>query len=301
MNGPETIRALGLDPSRRVALLHADDVGMCHGANASFLDLFRAGALTCGSVMVPCPWFPEIARAAAEDPSLDLGVHLTLTSEWAGYRWGPLTRQPKSSGLIDDEGYFHRQVAPLAAGVVAEAAEEEMRAQVERALAFGITPTHIDTHMGAALCPPLVDAYCRVGLDYRLPVLLPRRGDTYARVLRADPEAAALWCEAAARLEADGMPLVDDFRMTPGVPTEESDAAYRELVETLPDGMTFVALHPNVPGDIETVVPPRAHYRTDEHRILGDGSMARWLDQAGVQTIGTRALHELYLRNLAEA
>lgn len=297
----DLVRALGLDPARRVALLHADDVGMCHGANASFLELFRAGHLTCGSVMVPCPWFPEIGRIAAEDPSLDLGVHLTLTSEWSGYRWGPLTRQPKSSGLVDDEGYFHRQVAPLAAVVAADAAEDEMRAQVDRALAFGIAPTHIDTHMGGALCPPLVDAYCRVGRDYRLPVLLPRRGDYYARVLRSAPEAIALWQEAAARLEAEGMPLVDDFRMTPGVATEESDAAYRELVETLPEGVTFVAVHPNTPGDIETIVPPRAHYRTDEHRIFGDGSMARWLAGSDVQTTGTRALHDLYLKRLASA
>lgn len=296
MNGPELVRALGLDPTHRVAMLHADDVGMCHGANSAYVELFRAGRLDCGSVMVPCPWFPEIGRIAAEDRSLDLGVHLTLTSEWAGYRWGPLTRQPKSSGLVDDEGYFHRQVAPLAAVVVAEAAEEEMRAQVERALAFGMKPTHIDTHMGAALCLPLVEAYCRVGRDYRLPVLLPRRGEYYGRVLKADPAAAEKWAEAFARLEDEGMPLVDDFRMTPGMPSEESDAAYRDLVETLPEGITFVALHPNSPGDIETIVPPRAHYRTDEARLLGSGAIAGWLDEAGIQTVGMRALHDLYRR-----
>ncbi len=301
MNGDELVRALGLDPSRRVALLHADDVGMCHGANASFVELSGKGALTCGSVMVPCPWFPEIARLAAEDPSLDLGVHITLTSEWTGYRWGPLTRQPKSSGLIDDEGYFHRQVAPLAAAVVPDAAEEEMRAQIDRAISFGIAPTHIDTHMGAALCPPLVDAYCRVGIDYGLPVLVPRRGEYYARVLRADPSAAGIWAEALARLDRAGMPLVDDFRMTPGASSEESDAAYCKLVRDLPAGVTFVAVHPNTSGDIETIVPPRAHYRTDEHRIFGNGSMARWLAESEVQTIGTRALHELYRKTLGVA
>ena len=87
MTGTELIRDLGLDPARRVALLHADDVGMCHGANTSFIDLSRAGHLTCGSVMVPCAWFPEIGRIAAEDPSLDLGVHLTLTSGSRPTRW----------------------------------------------------------------------------------------------------------------------------------------------------------------------------------------------------------------------
>ena len=102
-----------------------------------------------------------------------------------------------------------------------------------------------------------------------------------------------VWEKALADLEAAGMPLVDDFRMTPGVPHEESDAAYRDLVETLPDGITFVALHPNMSGDIETIVPPRAHFRTDEVRLLGSGKIKAWLDAANVQTIGMRPLRDL--------
>lgn len=295
MNSHDLLIRLGFASGQRVAILHADDVGMCHGANAAFLDLARAGHLTCGSVMMPCPWSPEIARTAAEDRTLDLGVHLTLTSEWAGYRWGPLTRAGKASGLVDDEGYFHRTVAALVQGVVAEAAEEEMRAQIDRALAFGIDVTHLDTHMGAALSPPLIEAYCRIGRDYRLPVLLPRRADHYARVLRLDCLGAnQALSDAAKQLEEVGVPLVDDFRMTPGVASEDSTAAYRELVETLPDGITFVALHPNMSGDIETIVPPRAHYRIDEVRLLGGGAIAGWLEANGIGTIGLRPLRDLY-------
>ena len=96
------IHRLGLEPARRGVILHADDVGMCHGANTAFVELSRIGALTCGSVMVPCPWFPEIAHIAAAETTLDLGVHLTLTSEWPSYRWGPLTRAGAGSGLVDD-------------------------------------------------------------------------------------------------------------------------------------------------------------------------------------------------------
>lgn len=301
MSGSPTLARLGLDPAGRAAILHADDVGMCHGANAAFLELFRKGALTSGSVMVPCPWFPEIARIAAEEPSLDLGIHLTLTSEWRGYRWAPLTRATASSGLIDDEGYLPLTVAALAARVHPDAAEAEMRAQVDRALAFGMEPTHIDTHMGAALAPPLVEAYCRVGRDYGLPVLLPRRGARYAKVLKLDgPEAAARWSEALDGLGRDGVPLVDDFAMTPGAPHAESEAAYRDLVETLPEGLTFVALHPNTPGDIETIIPPRAHFRTDEYALLGDGRIAAWLAAADIATIGMRPLLTL-MRHGAEA
>jgi predicted glycoside hydrolase/deacetylase ChbG (UPF0249 family) len=294
VSGEDLLSKLGLDPARRTAILHADDVGMCHGANAAFVELSRKGMLTCGSVMVPCPWFPEIAGIASDDSGLDLGVHLTLTSEWSGYRWGPLTRAPPSSGLVDEDGYFPRNVAALVERVEPEAAEAEMRAQLERALSFGIDVTHLDTHMGAAVSVPLVEAYCRIGREYRLPMLLPRRGDEYARVLKLDtPETLARWRGAIERLDEDGVPLVDDFAMTPGVPAGESDAAYRRLVENLPDGLTFVALHPNTPGDIETIIPPKAHFRTDEYRLLGTGAIKAWLDDGRVQTIGMRALRDL--------
>src|SRR5262245_4660966 len=95
----------------RTVILHVDDVGMCHGANRAYLELARAGAVTSGSVMVPCPWFPEIAEAAAADGSLDLGVHLTLTAEWPHYRWRPISTSSPASGLLDDDGYFPRNCA----------------------------------------------------------------------------------------------------------------------------------------------------------------------------------------------
>ncbi|MBZ8134950.1 polysaccharide deacetylase family protein [Afifella sp. IM 167] len=300
MERAEILRRLGLDPARRAAILHEDDAGMCHGANTAFVELSKAGALTSGSVMVPCPWFPEMARLAYRDDSLDLGIHLTLTSEWAGYRWGPLTRAGRASGLVDEEGYFHRTVAALGEKVEPEAAEAEMRAQIERARAFDIDATHIDTHMGAALHPRLAEIYFRLGEEYRLPVLLPKRAESYARVLKYEPdEVLPIWSAAAERLEEQGVPLVDDFDMTPGVASADSEAAYRRLVEELPEGLTFVALHPNAPGDIETIVPPRAHFRTDEYRLLGEGRMAEWLEAAGVQTLGMRPLRELYRENLA--
>jgi predicted glycoside hydrolase/deacetylase ChbG (UPF0249 family) len=139
--------ALGFAPEDRIVIPHQDEVGRCHGSNRAFLDLARDGFVSCGSVMVPCPWFPEIAQAAAADPALDLGIHLTLTSEWPNYRWRPISTTSPSSGLVDPDGYMWHRVAPLREHVVPEAAETEMRAQIERALAAGLDPTHLDTHM----------------------------------------------------------------------------------------------------------------------------------------------------------
>ncbi len=128
-------RTLGVE---RAAIFHVDDVGMCHGANRGFLTLAERGFVTCGSVMVPCPWFREIAEAAAADPALDLGVHLTLTSEWEHYGWVPISTVSRASGLIDDDGFFWRDVASLRRHLVPEAADAELRA--DRAGAVGRNP-----------------------------------------------------------------------------------------------------------------------------------------------------------------
>ncbi|HEX2886849.1 polysaccharide deacetylase family protein [Vineibacter terrae] len=284
----------GPDPSPkpRSAILHVDDVGMCHGANRAFLELARAGAITSGSVMVPCPWFPEIAEAAAADRGLDLGVHLTLTAEWPHYRWRPISTSSPASGLLDDDGYFPRNCAALRRRVVPEAAAIEMRAQIDRALAAGIDVTHIDTHMGAAFAPGLLEAYLQLGRDYDLPILLPRDLDSYFSVLNVGDVEHARLTVAIQDLDAAGRPVVDTFRMTPGVPSSEVDAAYRSLLTELPPGLTYVALHCNAPGDIEAIVPPRAHWRTDEHHLFGGGRPRRWMEEAGIAAVGFRTIRD---------
>jgi hypothetical protein len=239
--------------------------------------------------MVPCPWFREIAMAAAADASLDLGVHLTLTSEWPHYRWGPISTVSRASGLIDSEGYFWRNCLDLRAHVVPEAAEAEMRAQIERALAAGIDVTHLDTHMGGALVPELAEIYLSLGREYRLPVLLPKRFPSFSAVLRMGDLSSF---DYPAMLERQPWPSVDEFRMTPGVASEAAEAAYRDLVNTIGPGVTYLALHCNAPGDIETIVPDRAHWRTDEYRLFAGDGFARLAAAQGIVPIGMRLVRD---------
>jgi predicted glycoside hydrolase/deacetylase ChbG (UPF0249 family) len=274
---------------------------MCHGANAAFQELSRLGSISCGAVMVPCPWFAEVGEIAAADRSLDLGVHLTLTSEWATYRWAPISTTSRNSGLIDESGYFWRRLPMLASHVVPEAAELEMRAQIEKALAFGIEVTHLDTHMGAALLPQLIGSYVRLGREYKLPILLPKQVLDYTSVLDFAGVSMEGYKDILADLEGDGWPLVDHFRMTPGVPSAESDQAYHNLVAEMPPGLTMVALHPNRSGDIETIVPAKAHFRTDEYRLLRDAEFRRFMSEQGIETIGFRPLRDLLRRRLKAA
>lgn len=206
-------RSLGVE---HAVILHVDDVGMCHGANQAYLGLAERGFVTCGSVMVPCPWFREIAEAAAADPALDLGVHLTLTSEWEHYRWAPISTVSRASGLIDDDGFLWRDVASLRRHVVPEAAEAELRAQIERAQAAGIRPTHIDAHMAAAMLPELLDCHVRLGHDYGVVPVLPRK-------IRFAPDPQSYDATVAA-LERAGLPVVDYIRGTLPVAAEASSS-----------------------------------------------------------------------------
>jgi len=287
------LEQLGFQPDQRVAIFHADDVGMCHGANLAFEELSKDGIITCGSVMVPCPWFTEVVAMAAANPELDLGVHLTLTSEWRSYRWAPISTTDRSSGLIDADGYFWHRLPMLAAHLVPEAAEIEMRAQIERTLAAGVDITHLDSHMGVALLPKLIDIYIRLGREYRLPVLLPINLNEYTSVLEFDNISLNEVTEGLARLDADGWPLVDHFRMTPGVASQESDKAYRELIAGLPQGLTLVAVHPNTSGDIEAIIPQRAHFRTEEYRLFRDANFKEFIAAQNIQSLGFRPIREL--------
>lgn len=289
-----TTQAITGDPQGRAVVLHVDDVGMCHGANVAFLELSRAGGVTCGSVMVPCPWFPEIASAAAEDASLDIGVHLTLTSEWPQYRWRPLTTHSRASGLIDEHGYFPRNCLALRVHLDVEAAEVELRAQIDRALDAGIDVTHLDTHMGAALVPELVDLYVRLGFDYRLPVLLPRDADSYTGVLRMGEIPPGLHERHVQSLETRGLPVFDHFRMTPEDYDPDVETTYRRMIEALPAGTTYFALHCNAPGDIEAIVPPRAHRRTNEYRLFGSRVPTQWAANLGIRTTGMREIRTIW-------
>jgi len=277
----------------RAVILHVDDLAMCHGANRAYLELAAKGAVTCGSVMVPCPWFREIAEAAAADPALDLGVHLTLTSEWAQYRWRPLSTTSRASGLIDEDGYFWRDMASLRAHLVPEAAEAELRAQIECAVAAGMRPSHIDAHMAAAMLPELIELHVQLAFDYGVVPALPR-------AIRWAPERAS-YAEAVARLDGAGLPGIDHFRGTLPVEADVVRQRYRETVEALAPGVTLFALHATMPGEIEAIAPQHAGWRTREYGLFASGAVGEWLAAGDIAAIGYRDIQRLWVARTKQA
>lgn len=288
------LERLGFGPDARLVIFHADDVGMCHGSNKAFIDLFDAGIVRCGSVMAACPWAHEILSIARERPELDLGVHLTLTSEWSRYRWGPVSTRDSASGLIDETGCFWPRTAMLAASLNPDAAVAELRAQVELVRNAGVEFTHIDTHMGAALLPELFPAYLQLGLAYAAPLLALRSFDDYTRFLAPPGLDEAQWAQQAALLEERGVPLLDAFRITPGYHAGDAEGGraelYEALLRNLPAGVTYFSLHPNAPGDIETIDPERSFWRTFEYQYFQSNRLRNFLEQEEIVPIGYREI-----------
>jgi hypothetical protein len=288
------LKKLGFADDDRLVILHADDVGMCQASLVAFADLVEFGLVSCGAVMVPCPWFPSVAAYCREHPGADLGVHLTLTSEWDSYRWGPISTRDPASGLLDGEGYFHRRSEQVQEEAAPEAVQIELGAQVARALAAGIDVTHLDTHMGAVAHPRFVAGYVQLALQHRLPPMVPRLDEAGWRAFGMEGEMAALAAQFVVQLEAQGVPLVDHLV---GLPLDEAPGdrlalAKREL-DALPPGVTHFIIHPAADTPELRAITQTWQSRVADYEVFCSDRLRDHLRDRGVQVIGYRALRDL--------
>lgn len=287
------VERLGFAARDRVAVVHVDDLGMCHASNDGGFEALERGPATCGSVMVPCPWFPEAAARARANPRLDLGVHLTLNAEWEGFRWGPVAGGEVPS-LVDEGGYLPRTAMETVRKARAEEVAIELRAQVDRALAAGIDVTHLDAHMGTVLFPPLLDVYAGLARAYRVPVFAarPRREQLEARGLAA---AEPVFRRLSETLESDGFPVMDAFDSDSlGFAPGEGLAHNRRRIERLGPGVTYLICHAARGGpELEAIMPGAAHAREFERTFYGGEAGRELLREQGVKTVGMRALRDL--------
>ncbi|TRO67135.1 polysaccharide deacetylase family protein [Christiangramia sabulilitoris] len=175
--GKTIAEKLGYPADAKLLIVHADDAGVSHSENIATIRGMEEGIVNSASIMVPCPWFPEIADYARENSDTkDFGLHLTVTSEWKDYKWGPTSSSNEVKSLVNKHGYFY----PLTDSVqkIAEVTdiEKEIDNQIIKALDFGIDVTHLDAHMLAVMSTPeFMEAYIKKGREYRLPVLLSDR------------------------------------------------------------------------------------------------------------------------------
>jgi chitin disaccharide deacetylase len=307
--------ALGYDRSQKLLIVNADDFGLCHATNQGIQQLLKAGAISSASVMMPCAWAKEAAHWSAIHPQYDVGVHLTFTSEWDVYKWGPVTRNADTTSLITVEGYFPDHCRTFSHRADPKQVWIEMIHQIELAQKWGIDPTHLDSHMGClyrlamgrhfvAILSLLLDVCVKYGLPFRFPRSL------YGRKMNIVMEAGA---KALAKLaDAKGIVILDYLLDVPYAPDtaetyedveeETYDDVKNKMIKLLRGirpGVTEIMIHPswvteelkeiavrkNIPHwprrgiDFEMWLDP------DIHQVLmeEDIRMIRWADLRALQ------------------
>lgn len=223
---------LGYPSGTKLIIVHADDLGETHAVNAAAINALESGSINSASLMVPCPWFPEIADYAKSHPDADFGLHLTVTSERVYYRWGSVAPADKVTGLLDKNGYFHHDWEH-SQDVNPNEVEIELRAQIDRALAMGVRPTHLDSHQYRLIVngKKLFDVLLRVAHEYKLPVFVTRD-----------------WFADHPYLQQSLGPgdIVVDHTVTiePQVPAEKWAEFYTSALQNLKPGVTEFVIHP---------------------------------------------------------
>jgi predicted glycoside hydrolase/deacetylase ChbG (UPF0249 family) len=287
------LKKLGFSNSDSVIIIHTDDIGMSHASYAAFSDLWKTGIISSGAVMVPCPWFPKVAAYCRSVPDVDMGVHLTLTSEWDGYRWGPISTRDHASGLMDDEGFFPRTTPAIQHGSNPSCVRQELFAQVQRAIDAGIVPTHADSHMGSVFHPKHMPAYVEVAMHFKIPVMIQRLGEAELKRRGFEGETVQWALKMLQQVESDGLPLVDHITGMPlDKPEQRLEQVFAALDKTQP-GITHFIIHPSHDTPEARAIGPDLPSRIGDYETFMDERVRAHIRKIGVQVVGYRHLKAL--------
>ncbi|MDP4284150.1 MAG: exo-alpha-sialidase [Bacteroidota bacterium] len=262
---------LGYPKGVKVLLLHMDDLGMCPEANQAAENYIQGGFLHSGSVMMPCPNAGEFIAWVKKHHKADIGVHLTLTSEWQTYRWGPVTDPIKVKTLIDTDGKFYHEVPEVVIHATAEDVETEIHSQINKMIALGLTPSHIDTHMGTLYgLPEYVEVFLKTAEAYHIP----------ANVIDiSNPDIAKKFKDlgypitdkVVDLMNSYNLPKLDNFTSVPeGKTYELKRENFLSLVNSLNSGLTEIIFHPSVKTDNLKSITNSWQQRVWESQLFSD-------------------------------
>lgn len=285
-DGRTLVERLGYQAGDRLLIINGDDAGMCHAANAATIDCMEKGLMRSATIMVPCPWFLEIAQYAKANPERGFGIHLTHTSEWVKYKWGPVAPPDQVQGLIAPDGYLWRGVQDVYANATPEEALIEGRAQIRKALSTGVDVTHLDSHMGTLqLNPDYVKAYLQLAVEFNLPVRMASQ-DTLARM--GHPELRR-------QFAAKGI-VFPDYFIYEELKDEKADVRgfWLNIVKNLKPGVTELYIHPGLPTDELKAVTGSWATRAQEYEVFtNDMDMKTLVEKGGIKVISYRPLRDL--------
>ena len=287
------LKKLGYSDTDRLVIIHTDDIGMCQATITAYADLWESGGISSGAIMMPCPW----ARAAADyckaHPEADMGVHATLNAEWDTYRWGALSTVDPGTGLLDKDGFLWQSTAEAQANADPEAVMTELQTQVQRALAWGVDITHVDTHMGTVAHPKFIPAYLQAAAAARLPLMIPRGDPAIFILMGLDPDAATGFAAFTAQLEEQGMPLLDKVHFMPLDEPEGQVEVAKQRLGAIPAGVTHFILHPAVDTPELRAICPDWPSRVANYHAFMSKEVRDFVKNAGIQVIGYRDLKKL--------
>ena len=275
---------LGYPPTAKLLILHADDVGMSHSVNRASLEALEKGWISSASILVPAPWFAEVATWARAHPTADLGIHLALTAEWTTLRWGPISGRSEVPSLLAPDGYLPLSTDGVGKTNPREVARE-LRAQIDLARRSGVNITHLDSHMGALFgAESVFNVYLGLGQSYGLPLLLERRS-----VPGAPP--APAWAERSRSIA-----LVDRvLQMGPGVSREQWVQTYKNMLAPLGPGVYELIVHlayddEEMRGATFDHPDWGAAWRQCDFDLVRSAEFHEWLKQQGFHLITWREL-----------
>lgn len=274
---------LGWPRGSKVLILHADDIGMCEEANTAAERMLTNNEIQSAAVMVPCPNAKEFLEWANDHSELDIGLHLTLTSEWKTYRWGPITDKAQVPGLLDGTGHFWHEVPQVVAHASPEEVEQEIRAQIRRSIAWGHRPSHIDTHMGTLYgSTPYVQVFLKVAMEYGIPA---NAIDMSNPMVVAGFKAQGYPIDSAMiRAVRDyTLPKLDFFGSVPSAKTyPEKLEKFKETVRNFPPGLTEIIFHPSDPSDHLKTITNSWQQRAWEAQMFNDPMIKEFFKEEGI-------------------
>jgi len=286
---PKTVQErLGYPASARLLVIHADDLGMNHSVNRATFEALEKHWVTSASILVPCPWFPEVARWAKSHPDADLGIHQALNSEWTSFRWGPISPKDKVPSLLDADGYLPLETPAVAQNAKPSEVETELRSQIDRAKSAGIPLTHLDTHMAALFgSTDLYKLYQKMGYTYGLPILEEWEG-THGPMSVAPP--------------ADEVLIQKVISIGPGIDPKEWTNWYKKQLESLGPGVYEVIVHlayddEEMRGATNDHPDWGAAWRQHELDMVKSPEFGQFLKEQGFVLVGWKDLAKALQRN----
>ena len=287
--GPTYAERLGYPKGAKVALFHSDDLGMFIDGNRGTIQSVEEGIVTSSSTMMPTGWVTHWAKYLEEHPDFDNGLHLTLTSEWKYYRWGPVAGVSVVPGLVDEDGHLWHSVEQVVASASPEEVEIEIRAQIAKARGMGLPITHMDSHMGTLFATPeFLSVYCKVGMDENIPVMLMGGHMTVvSERYKDDPNRDARYAllrGLAKQVWDSGLPILDDLytEITSTRDLDEKKKVIKEALTNQAPGVTMYIVHCTNPSEIFSDVSGSGPNRHSDTLAMSDPEIIQFIKDEGI-------------------